>query len=459
MTIQRMGTAGLILWAVVSVGPARAQNGHIKDTNWPSFRGSDARGIADGFLTPTSWNAEQSSNIRWKTPIPGLGHSSPIIWGRRIFVTSAINGTKKAPLKIGLYGEGEPADDNEAQQWKVYCLDKATGKVLWERTVHAGVPRARRHPKATHANCTLATDGKNVVAFFGSEGLYCYDLTGKLRWKKDLGLLESVPYDAPSLQWGFASSPILYDNMVVLQCDVKTNPFLAAFSIGDGHQIWRTPRDENSTWSTPTVYKDGNRSLLIVNGYKHIGGYDARTGKEVWRLTGGGDIPVPTPVVAHGLAFIMNAHGKLSPIYAVRLGATGDISLKDDQKSNSGIAWSVPRGGAYMQTPMVYGDYLYSCQINGILSCYEARTGKVIYQERLGTGRTGFTASPVAADGKIYFTSEEGEVYVVKAGPEFKVLATNPMGEVCMATPAISEGTLFFRTQDNLVAVGGKDRR
>jgi outer membrane protein assembly factor BamB len=456
--------ASLALWLLASLSPVTAQEGVAqegvsKETNWPSFRGLNARGIADGYATPSAWNAEESKNVRWKTPIPGLGHSSPIVWGSRVFVTSAINGQKKAPLKVGLYGDGTPADDDEAQQWKVYCLDKKTGKILWERTAHQGVPRARRHPKATHANCTLATDGKNVVAFFGSEGLYCYDLNGKLRWKKDLGLLESVPYDAPSLQWGFASSPILYQNRVLVQCDVKTSPFLAALDIRDGHEIWRTPRDENSTWSTPTVYADGTHAQLIVNGYKHIGAYDVRTGKEVWRLTGGGDIPVPTPVVANGLIFIMNAHGKMSPIYAVRLDATGDISLQGDQQSNRGIAWSVNRGGAYMQTPMIYGDYLYSCQINGILNCYEAKTGKMLYQERLGTGRTGFTASPVAADGKLYFSSEEGDIYVVKAGPEFKILATNPMGEVCMATPAISEGTLFFRTQGHLVAIADTAKR
>ncbi len=439
-----------------SAAPVTAQKSADKSVNWPSFRGTDARGIAEGFAGPTTWDAEKSVNTRWKTPIPGIGHSSPIVWGNRVFVTTAVSGKEKDELKIGLYGDIDSVNDDTIHQWKVYCLDKHTGKILWERTAQKGVPKVKRHTKATHANCTMATDGKSAIAFFASEGLYCYDLNGTLRWKKDIGLLDAGYYMVPSAQWEYASSPILFDNKVIVQCDIQKGSFLAAFSVKDGSQVWRTTRDDVPTWSTPTVYKDANRALLIVNGYKHIGGYDARTGKEVWRLTGGGDIPVPTPVVAHGLAFIMNAHGKLSPIYAVHLGATGDISLKDDQKSNSGIAWSVPRGGAYMQTPMVYGDYLYSCQINGILSCYEARTGKVIYQERLGTGRTGFTASPVAADGKIYFTSEEGEVYVVKAGPEFKVLATNRMGEVCMATPAISEGTLFFRTQGNLVAVGEK---
>lgn len=211
----------------------------------------------------------------------------------------------------------------------------------------------------------------------------------------------------PAAQWGFASSPVIHEGVVVVQCDVQKGGFLAAFDINDGRELWRSPRSDVPTWSTPTIHRGGGRTQVIVNGYKHIGGYDFRTGKELWRLTGGGDIPVPTPVVAHGLVFITNAHGRMAPIYAVRLGAQGDISLKDTEETNAHVAWSTRRHGGYMQTPIVYGHHLYVCRDNGILSCCEARTGKRLYQERLGTGRTGFTASPVAADGKLYFTSEE----------------------------------------------------
>lgn len=438
--------------------PAGTRSSDPTDRNWPSFRGDSARGIAEGYPTATTWNADESKNILWKTAIPGLGHSSPIIWGNRVFVTTAISGQAKDELKVGLYGDIASVNDDTEHQWVIYCLDKGTGKIVWQRTACKGVPKVKRHTKSTHANCTMATDGRNLVASFGSEGLYCYDLKGDLRWKKDLGLLDSGYYEVPEAQWEYASSPLIHDGKVIVQCDVQKGSFLAAFSLKDGSETWRTPRDDVPTWSSPSAYRDGNRDLIAVNGYKHAGGYDARTGHEVWRLTGGGDIPVPTPLVAGDLIFIMNAHGAMSPIYAVRTKAAGDISLKGDQRSNDFIAWSVPRGGAYMQTPMVYGGYLYSCQINGILSCYEVTTGKRLYQERLGTGRTGFTASPVAANGMVYFTSEEGDVYIVKAGPEFKVLATNPMGEVCMATPAISEGTLFFRTQGHLVAVREKPK-
>ncbi len=432
-------------------------NGSVApDTNWPSFRGANAVGVAEGFPTPTTWNVEEKKNVRWKTSIPGMAHASPIIWGDTVYVTTAISGAAKDELKVGLYGDIESVNDDSVHQWKLYALDKSTGKILWEKTAFKGVPKVKRHTKATHANCTMVTDGKNLIAFFGSEGLYCYDMKGNFRWKKDLGVLDSGYYEVPSAQWEYAASPVIHNGNVLVQCDIQKNSFLASYSLKDGHQVWRTSRDDVPTWSTPTVYTQGSKSVMIVNGLRHIGGYDADSGKEVWRLAGGGDIPVPTPVVSHGLAFIMNAHGKSSPIYAVKLGAQGDISLKADELSNPNIAWSVRRGGAYMQTPVVYGDTLYSCQINGVLSAFEATTGKMHFQERLGTGRTGFTASPVAADGKLYFTSEEGDVFVVKAGSEFKVLATNPMGEVCMATPAISKGTLFFRTQGHVVAIATK---
>jgi outer membrane protein assembly factor BamB len=221
-----------------------------------------------------------------------------------------------------------------------------------------------------------------------------------------------------------------------------------------GKQLWRTPRADVPTWSTPAIVTMNGRDQVIVNGWKHIGGYDLETGKEVWRMTGGGDIPVPTPIAAHGLVFITNAHGKMAPIYAIKPTATGDISLKAGETSNAHIAWSYQRDGGYMQTPIVYGGILYVCRDNGVLSAFDAKTGARHYQARLGDGKTGFSASAVASGGRLYFTSEDGDVYVVKAGPAYELLATNPLGEVAMATPAISEGTLVFRTRHHLVAVG-----
>ncbi len=445
--------AGLWLFAATFTPLAVAQGQGSAD-NWPSFRGAGARGIAEGHRTPTEWDVETGQNVLWRTPIPGLGHSSPILWGDRVYVTTAVSGRDNPELKVGLYGDIAPVQDDSVHRWKVYCLDRKSGRVRWDRTAHAGAPKVKRHTKATHANSTMATDGKHVVAFFGSEGLYCYDPEGKLLWKRDFGVLDSGYFAVPAAQWGFASSPVIWKDRVIVQCDVQKGSFLAALDLKSGRELWRTDRRDVPTWSTPTVHEASGRAQVIVNGWKHIGGYDAGNGAELWKLVGGGDIPVPTPVVAHGLIFITNAHGRMAPIYAVRTNAEGEISLKEGETANAHIPWSTHRDGAYMQTPLVYGDYLYVCRDNGVLSCYEARTGKRLYQERLGpAGRTGYTASGVAADGKLYYTSEDGDVFIIQAGPEFKKLGTHTLGETCLATPAISRGTLFFRTRGHLLAI------
>jgi outer membrane protein assembly factor BamB len=436
----------------------------LAQTNWPSFRGPLATGLATENETPATWSMDPEKNVFWKTAIPGLGHSSPVIWGSRLFVTTAVNEKGPAPLKVGLYGDPESAADNDPQKWQVFCLDKLSGKILWQVTAHEGRPRVPRHPKATHANCTVATDGENVVAFFGSEGLYCYDMDGHPRWQKDLGMLKVSPMiynDTPDpkgteLDWGFSSSPVIYNGRVFVQCDTYTNGFVAAFNLSDGEQVWRTPRDDSGTWSTPNICIEGPRPQLVVNGYRHMGGYDLATGKEIWRLSGGGDCPTPTPIASNGLIFLMSAHGPRSPIFAVKAGAVGDISLKEGASTNRYIAWSMRKGAAYMGTPLVYEGRLYSCHVDGILSCFDAASGKLLYKERLGSGGDGFSASPVASKGKIYITSEQGAVYVVKPGDQFSVLATNQLGEVCMASPAISEKRLYFRTQGHVVSVGTK---
>lgn len=423
--------------------------------HWPGFRGPDASGIAEGFPTPTTWDVTRDENVLWKTPIAGLAHSSPVIWGDRVFIATAVGGEKDSMLRVGLYGDIAPVAEDAEHSWRIICLDKKSGKILWDREATRGVPKIKRHTKASHANSTPATDGRYVVAFFGSEGLFCYTVNGELVWKKDFGLLDAGYYAVPPAQWGFGSSPVIYQDMVIIQCDVQKDSFLAALSIKDGSILWRTSRDEVPTWGTPTVHASADRKQIIVNGYKHIGGYELSSGKELWKMKGGGDIPVPTPVVAHDLIFITNAHGMAAPVYAVRTSASGEIAASESQPSNTHIAWSNLKIGNYMQTPLVYGDLLYCCRDSGILACYDARTGEKKYRERLAEG-VGFTASPVAGDGKIYFTNEEGDVYVLQAGPEYKVLATNKMGEICMATPAISEGSLFFRTQGHVVAIGRK---
>ena len=420
--------------------------------NWPSFRGPGAAGVADGYPTATRWNAEKSTNVLWKTEVPGLALSSPVIWGDRIFVTSAISSDPK-PFRHGLYGDVEPSSDVAKHSWKVYAFDKHSGKLIWERTAHEGLPKTKRHPKSSQASCTPVTDGRHIVAFFGSEGLYNYDFDGSLLWKQNLGSLNAGWFYDPDYEWGVGSSPIIYQNYVIVQCDVQDHSFVAAFDLKTGRQVWRAERDEISSWGTPTVHESKEHAELITHASKYIRGYDPLTGKELWRLGPNSEVTVPTPFAANGLIYVTNGYRTIQPIYAIRPGGSGDLSLKGDAESGESIAWSKKHGGPYMSTPVVYGEYFYTCSMNGVLTVYVAKTGERVYQQRLGDKGGAFTASPVAADGKIYFSSEDGEVFVIRAGPKYELLATNPMGEVLMATPAISEGVIFIRGLKNLFAI------
>jgi outer membrane protein assembly factor BamB len=421
--------------------------------NWPSFRGANASGVGDGRQTPTSWDVTKSVNVVWKSAIPGFAHSSPIVWGDRVYVTTAVSSNPNPYFRHGLYGDVDSDKDVSKHTWRVICLDKRTGKTVWDRVAAEGVPRVKRHIKSTHANSTPATDGKHVVAFFGSEGLYCYDVNGKLLWKQDLGVLDAGWFYDPDYQWGTASSPIIYKDMVIVQCDVQKDSFIAAYSLKDGKQLWRTAREEIPSWGTPTVYEGKARAELVTNATRAARGYDPATGKELWRLTGNPEVTATTPIAGHDLIFICNSYRPNQPIYAIRPGAVGDISLKEGKTSNDFVAWSYQRGGTYMPTPLIYGDYFYTCANQGVLSCYNARTGERLYQQRIGDKGGAYSASPVAADGKIYLSSEDGEVFVVKAGPKYELLATNPIGEVLMATPAISDGMIFVRGQHTLFAI------
>ena len=424
---------------------------------WPSFRGRAARGIAVGQNLPEKWNAEKGEGVRWRTPIPGLGNSCPVVWNNKVFVTTAVSSAGITKLKIGLYGAGESANDRSKHSWRLYCLDHRTGRILWQRVAHEGVPPVSRHTKSSQANSTPATDGKHVVALFNSGGLFCYNMDGKLLWKQDFGVLNSGAFDVVDLQWGFGSSPIIYENMVIVQCDLQADSFLAAFEINSGKPVWRVPRDELPSWGTPTICETDSGPLLIVNATNFVRGYEARTGKLRWKLARNAFITVPTPIVGHDLIFVTSGYRPIQPIYAIKLNAVGDISLDEKQDSNKHIAWSKSRGGPYLPTPILYGNYLYTLGNDGIFTCYEAKTGKQIYRKRCGNGAaTSFTASPVAADGKIYVTAESGVVTAIKAGPEFEILSRHPIGEYCLSTPAIAGGRFLLRTQSHVIAIGAE---
>lgn len=455
--MRRATPAGLALaWAVLSSASAHAE-GARPGVDWPSFRGPVASGVADGFPAPERWDATKGEGILWKTPVPGIAVSSPIVWGDRLFVTTAVSSDPKASFRHGLYGDVEPSSDVAVHTWRVLALDKKTGKVLWDKVAHEGTPKTKRHPKSSQASATPATDGRIVVAHFGSEGLYAYDARdGKLLWKRDLGLLNAGWFYDPDYEWGVASSPILWQDLVIVQCDIQQGSFVAAFRKTDGAPVWRTERDEIPSWPTPTVAEIGGRAELVTQATKFIRGYDPRTGAELWRLGPNSEVTTPTPIVAHGLVYVTNGYRGIQPIYAIRLGGSGDLTLPEGKESSDFVAWSKKRGGPYTPTPVVYGDHLYSVTNQGVLTCWDAKTGTQVYQKRIGDQGGAYSASPVAADGKLYLAMEDGEVNVVKAGPEYQLLAKNPIGEVLMATPALSEGVLYVRGMQHVFAIGMK---
>ncbi|HXT30055.1 MAG TPA: PQQ-binding-like beta-propeller repeat protein, partial [Vicinamibacterales bacterium] len=382
--------------------------------------------------------------------------SSPIVWGNRVFVSTAISGDPKQGIRTGQYGDVEPITDTSKHTWHLIALDKATGKVVWDRTAAEGIPKTKRHPKSSQASATPVTDGRHVVVSFGSEGLYGFDFEGKQLWKKDLGILNSGWFFDPDYEWGIGSSPIIYKNMVIVQCDIQRGSFLAAFDTDTGKEVWRTQRDEIPSWSTPTILEvtgTADKAELITQATTFTRGYDPMTGKELWKYSGNSEIAIPTPIVGPGFVVITNGYRGVQPIVALKPGATGDITLKDNETRNEFIVWSSKRGGPYIPTPVIYGDYLYVLQGNGALAAYKIASGEQVYQKRLGGAAGSFSASPVAADGKIYCTSEDGDVYVVKAGPEYQELAKNSIGEVVMASPAISDGLIIFRGLKNVYAI------
>ena len=421
------------------------------DTNWPQFRGPSARGVADGHALVASFDVEKGENIVWRVEVPGLAHSSPIVWGERVFVTSAVRKGAPSELKVGLYGDPTAMTNEGEHDFVVIALDRKTGKVLWQETAWSGTPKFARHPKASFAASTPATDGEHLVAHFGTEGLYCFDLDGKVLWKVDQGDIDPGPYTENGTYWGYASSPVIHEGKLFVQCDALSQGFIAALDVNTGKELWRTKREDVSTWATPTVDVRDGRSQVICNGFKHIGGYDVTTGKELWTLVGGGDAPVPAPVVIEDIVLITNAHGRLAPIYAISAMAEGTIDPEHES-----MLWCQLNRGNYMQTPIVYGQELYLMSDAGVLACLDVATGEGQYRERVGDGSTGFTASMVAGDGKLYATSEEGSVHVIAAGTKYEHLSRNELGETCMATPAIAEGVLFWRTRGHLVAVGEK---
>jgi len=421
----------------------------LEALDWPGFRG-DGQGISSETNLPLKWSDDEG--IKWKTPIPGAGPSSPIIWENRVFVTTAVaDDPNVQTFRGGVYlgGDRRKPDDSE-YTYNLICLDAGNGKILWDKAVKKQRPQTRRHTKNTYASETPVTDGKYVFASFGSAGLYCVDFDGKLIWQRDLGLMRR------RAGWGTAASPVLFRNTVIVNCDGDDESYITALDKTTGEPIWRTERNENASWSTPFLFQSGDRTIVVTNAMRRMRGCDASTGKLLWECAGGSMITIPSPVATRELVFISSGHNLLwrQPIVAVRPDASGDITPDKGQSSSHGVAWMHTTGGPYVTSPIALGDYLYIPIDKGYLTCYEALTGKMVYERQKLGDRNTITASPVAGDGKIYIQTEDGECYIIKPGPDFEILVVNKLDEVFCASPAVSKGRLFLRGRKHLYCIG-----
>ena len=417
--------------------------------NWPGWRG-DGRGISPEKDLPLRWSEDEG--VKWKTPIPGAGHSSPIVWGNRVFVTTAVaENPNVESFRGGVYMGGNRSKPDESEYAHcVICLDADQGNVLWSKAVAKQRPKTPRHTKNTYASETPVTDGNYVFALFGSAGLYAVDFEGNAIWQRNLGLMRR------RAGWGTGSSPILFQNTVIVNCDSDDDSYITALDKTTGDPVWRTERNEGASWGTPFIFEAGGRTTIVTNATRRMRGYDAATGKLLWECAGGSMISVPSPVTAQGLVFLTSGHNIFGrqPIIAVRPEASGDITPGKDQSQIQGVAWWHLRGGAYVTSPIALGEYLYVPLDRGTLTCYEAMTGKTVYEKQQLGSRNTITASPIAGDDKIYIQTEGGECYIVKSGPKFEILAINKLDEIFCASPVVSGGKIFLRGRKHLYCIG-----
>jgi outer membrane protein assembly factor BamB len=443
---KRRIATGIAIVSTLSIGFLSLIN-TSSAANWPQWRGADGSGVSTEKNLPSDWNV--SKNIKWKTPIEGRGHSSPIVWNNRIFLTTAVEGEVVPGAKAIKHMDGDKeflhpdsVGADRKHTFKVVCIDRVSGKVLWQSVAWEGTPYDNRHRKSSYAASTPATDGEFVYAFFGTEGLYAYDFKGKLAWKAKLGNLGTVGM-------GTGTSPVLYDNLVIVQCDEENGAasFIVALDKKSGKEVWRTPRKVQVSWSTPLLVRTAQRTELITSGTEAIISYDPKTGKELWTHKGVESNAIPSPVANSEMAFLV-AGFPAKIAMALKLGGSGDLT------GSANEVWKYSKGTAYVPSPILYQDYLYIMTDRGILTCIDARTGEVKYEGgRIPIPAT-FTASPVAFDGKLLLTSEDGDTFIIKSGPKHEVLGTNSVGEPVYASPAIADGRIFIRGEHNLYCIG-----
>ena len=413
---------------------------------WPQFRGPGALGVADDPRLPDTWSTTE--NVVWTTAVPGTGWSSPVIWNDAIFMTSVVRTAEGEPPRPGLYLGGERGTPRDLHRWMLYAVDWNTGDIRWERELHASVPEAPRHLKNSYASETPVTDGERVYAYFGQIGIFAFDIDGTPLWSQ-----QWEPFRTRN-GWGTAASPVLHNDRLYIVNDNDDQSFLLALDKRTGEPIWRIERNEGTNWSTPYVWKNSKRTEIVTTGSDKVRSY-AESGALLWELTGMSTITIPTPLATGDLLYISSGYvgDPLRPAYAIRPGATGDISLRPGEQNSTYIAWAQLQAASYNPSPIVYGDYYYTLFDRGFLTAHDARSGREVYDKvRIEIGAA-FTSSPWAYNGKIFALSEEGDTFVFRAGPKYELLGKNSLDEMCLATPAIARSSLIIRTASRLYRI------
>ena len=417
--------------------------------NWPQFRGPDSTGVpATEVGLPETWSTTE--NVAWKAAIGGSGWSSPITWGDRIFLASARAASMTLTPEGGFYqGAVESPRPDDEHRWLAHCLDLGSGKELWQTELHRAVPKVGRHRKNSFASETCVTDGEHLYAHVGDLGTWCLDYDGKVLWSKE--------WPPVRTRWGYgtASSPALHGGRLYIANDSEDQSYLVALDKQTGQEIWRVDREEGTGWSTPFIWENGERTEIISMSREKLRSYDL-DGKLLWELKRLSTLAIPTPFSSGGLLYVTSGYmsSQDRPIYAIRPGASGDITLPEGVTSNEYIVWSVPQGGPYHPSGLVYRGHYYTLFDRGFLTCHDAQTGEEVYgKQRVSRDSMNFTASPWAYNGKLFCLDEAGTTFVVQAGPEFKLLGANELGEMCMATPAIVDSGLLIRTYSTLYKI------
>ena len=439
-----VGAAGLVLTILgLSGPPAVAAQEH-----WPKFRGPRAGVAEDSPTLPETWS--QTENVVWKIEVPGQGWSSPIVWDDQVFLTSVVTDDPGIRPQLGLYdGHSTSAVPTSVHQWMIYGIDLNDGRIRWEREVRRSAPPMAKHGKNSYASETPVTDGERVYAYFGGVGIFAFDLDGTPVWSNEM---EPSPYRHG---WGSAASPVLHEDRLYIVNDNEAQSFIVAFDTRTGDELWRVDRDEGSNWSTPFIWENNVRTEIVTTGTDKVRSYGL-DGELLWELTGMTWITSPTPFAEHGLLYVSSGFlsDPVRPVYAIRPGAIGDITLAEGRTRNEYIAWSNPKLGTYNTSALVYGDFYYSLLDRGFFLSHDARTGQEVYsRRRIARRATAFSASLWAYHDKIFALSEEGETFVIRAGPEYEVLRSNPLDEMTLATPAIAGGSLIIRTASHLYRI------